>query len=148
MAEDFLIEYNSFKKLVQRYFQNYIQCFSPIEFSKNHSQVHDLDKITQNTFPTGSNGHLMRMGTGGLEGGQRGAGAIGQAGQVTKVAFAQAGHRSQVPCLLSLPLLVTWSKQVSDGNIFTRWHCIIVATTMLLIIATPSSMLPLSGFDG
>ena len=90
----------------------------------------------------------MRMGTGGFKGGQRGAGAIGQAGQVTKVAFAQAGHRSQVPGLLSLPLLVTWSKQVSDGNIFTRWHCIIVATTMLLIIATPSSMLPLSGFDG
>ena len=89
----------------------------------------------------------MRMGTCGFKGGQRRAGAIGQAGQVTKVAFAQAGHRSQVPGLL-LPVLVTWSKQVSDGNIFTRWHCIIVATTMLLIIATPSSMLPLSGFDG
>ena len=44
---------------------------------------------THCTFATGSNGHLVSVGTGGLEAGQTGAAPVGQAGQVTKVAQTQ-----------------------------------------------------------
>ena len=64
------------------------------------------------TFSTRSDGHLMWVDTGRLEGGQSRAGAIGQAGQVSQV----PGISVKIEALSSCSILVTWSKQVSCGG--------------------------------